>query len=65
MGREKVTEDQYNAKVAELYDLNKSKVPDNYYTYDEFVKLLKSGKQLSYNHKYQAISPIPVEIYMI
>ena len=40
----KVTEDQYNAKVAELYDLNKSKVPDNYYTYDEFVKLLKSGK---------------------
>ena len=39
-----VTKDQFNAKVAELYNLKKSKVPNNYYTYDKFINLLKTGK---------------------
>ncbi len=38
-----VTEDQFNAEVAELYDLDQSKYPENFHSYDEFVKMIQDG----------------------
>ena len=37
---ETVSEEQFNAKVAELYDLDKSKYPDDMHNYDEIVEIL-------------------------
>ncbi len=41
---EVVSEEQFNANVAKLYDLEKSKYPDNFYTYDEFLSVVETGK---------------------
>ncbi len=51
-----VTEDQFNENVADLYDLDKSKTPDNYYSYDEILNVIETGKWLSYNHTYEFIA---------
>ncbi|SDB18705.1 hypothetical protein [Eubacterium oxidoreducens] len=39
-----VSEEQFNANVAKLYDLDKSIYPDDFYTYDEFLNVLETGK---------------------
>lgn len=52
---EQVTEDEFNAKVAELYDLEKSKFPDNFNMYKEFTYQLETGKWISYDHTYELI----------
>jgi len=41
---ETVTEEQYNAKIAELYDLDQSKDPDDFKPYEEFLSQLENGK---------------------
>ena len=41
---DKVSEAQFNANVAELYNLEQSKYPDNFYTYDEVIHVIESGK---------------------
>ncbi len=50
-----VTEEEFNAHVAEYVDKEQLKRPDNYYTYDEFLYLLKNGKWFSYDHSYELI----------
>ncbi len=50
---EAVSEEQFNANVEKLYDLEKSKYPDNFYTYDEFLSVVETGKWFSYDHKYE------------
>ncbi len=52
---EPVTEEEFNANVAEYYDVDKGKYPDNYYTYDEFLYLLENGKWYSADHKYELV----------
>ncbi|XME04129.1 C-type lectin domain-containing protein [Lachnospiraceae bacterium C1.1] len=52
-GDETVTEEEFNAHVAEYYDVDKGKQPDNYYSYDEFLYLLENGKWYSADHKYE------------
>ncbi|WP_024865661.1 C-type lectin domain-containing protein [Butyrivibrio sp. FCS014] len=52
-GEETVTEEEFNAHVAEYYDVDKGKHPDNYYSYDEFLYLLENGKWYSADHKYE------------
>ncbi len=54
-GDETVTEEEFNAHVAEYYDVDKGKQPDNYYLYDEFLYLLENGKWYSADHKYELI----------
>lgn len=53
---ESVTEEQFNAKVAELYDLDQSKYPEDFNSYDEFVYQLENGKWYSYDHRYEFIA---------
>ena len=38
---ETVSEEQFNSKVAELYDLDKSKYPEDTHNYDEIVEMLR------------------------
>ena len=52
-GDETVTEEEFNAHVAEYYDVDKGKYPDNYYSYDEFLYLLDKGKWFSADHRYE------------
>ncbi|WP_026490297.1 C-type lectin domain-containing protein [Butyrivibrio sp. XBB1001] len=54
-GDETVTEEEFNAHVAEYYDVDKGKQPNNYYLYDEFLYLLENGKWYSADHKYELI----------
>ncbi len=50
-----VTVEEYRAEIGKLYDMDRSKSPNNYYSYDEFLYLLKNGKWFSYDHKYEFI----------
>lgn len=52
---ESVTENQYNAKIAELYDLGQSKFPEDFNIYEEFAYQLEHGKWTSYDHRYEFI----------
>ncbi|WP_092327263.1 C-type lectin domain-containing protein [Butyrivibrio sp. YAB3001] len=54
-GDKTVTEEEFNAHVAEYYDVDKGKYPDNYYSYDEFLYLLENGKWFSADHKYELL----------
>ncbi len=50
-----VTEEEFNSHIAEYYDIEQGKRPDSFYTYDEFLYLLKNGKWFSYDHSYELI----------
>jgi hypothetical protein len=54
-GDETVTEEEFNAHVAEYYNVDKGKYPDGFYSYDEFLYLLETGKWISADHKYELV----------
>lgn len=53
---EQVSEETFDSKVAEFYDLEQSRYPDNFKTYNEFVYQIKTGKWTSYDHRYEFIA---------
>lgn len=50
-----VTEDDFNASIAEYYDIDKGIYPNNYLSYGEMLYYLKNGTWYSSGHEYELV----------
>lgn len=51
----KVSEEEYDANIKKIYDLDNSKRPERGYVYDEIMSILSTGKCVSADHRYELI----------